>query len=89
MMYTGMALDDEALMNEVRTGDVGRLELLFDRHHPGLVRYFLYLTGNRPASEDLLLASSLTDVSKSPTNVRAPQSTIRHNINGTQYARCP
>ena len=40
-------------MSEVRTGDVGRLELLFDRHHPALVRYFGYLTGNRTASEDL------------------------------------
>src|SRR5215475_3493910 len=48
-----MALDDEAVMSEVRTGDVGRLELLFDRHHPALVRYFLHLTGNRPVSEDL------------------------------------
>ena len=48
-----MAVDDEAIMTEVRAGDVGRLETLFDRHHPGLVRYFLYLTGSRPESEDL------------------------------------
>lgn len=48
-----MALDDEAVMSEVRAGDVARLELLFDRHQPGLVRYFLYLTGNKTLSEDL------------------------------------
>jgi RNA polymerase sigma-70 factor (ECF subfamily) len=48
-----MALDDEAIMNEVRAGDVGRLEVLFDRHQAGLVRYFVYLTGNRSLSEDL------------------------------------
>jgi RNA polymerase sigma factor (sigma-70 family) len=48
-----MALDDEAVMTEVRAGEVTRLELLFDRHQPGLVRYFQYLTGNRSLSEDL------------------------------------
>jgi RNA polymerase sigma factor (sigma-70 family) len=40
-------------MREVREGDVGKLEALFDRHYQGLFRYFLYLTGNRAASEDL------------------------------------
>jgi RNA polymerase sigma-70 factor (ECF subfamily) len=48
-----MALDDEAIMNAVRAGDVERLELLFDRHQGGLVRYFVYLTGNRSLGEDL------------------------------------
>jgi RNA polymerase sigma factor (sigma-70 family) len=48
-----MALDDEAIMSEVRAGDVAGLETLFDRHHAGLVRYFVYLTGNRSLSEDL------------------------------------
>src|SRR5689334_9567984 len=52
-MNNGMALDDETLMSEVRAGDVGRLEMLFDRHQPSLVRYFIYLTGNRTVSEDL------------------------------------
>ena len=46
-----MALDDESLMSEVRAGDVGRMEELFDRHHAGLMRYFLYLTGNRSVSD--------------------------------------
>src|SRR6516164_414437 len=40
-------------MREVREGDVGKLETLFDRHYQGLFRYFLYLTQNRAASEDL------------------------------------
>jgi RNA polymerase sigma-70 factor (ECF subfamily) len=46
-------VEDELVMSEVRAGDVGRLEVLFDRHHPGLVRYFQYLTGNRSVSDDL------------------------------------
>ena len=40
-------------MQEVRAGDIARLEVLFDRHQPGLLRYFLYLTSNRAVSEDL------------------------------------
>jgi RNA polymerase sigma-70 factor (ECF subfamily) len=46
-------VEDELIMREVRDGDVGKLETLFDRHYQGLFRYFLYLTGNRSASEDL------------------------------------
>ncbi len=41
-------------MQAVRTGDVGRLELLFDRHHRTLYHYFLRLTSNPAASEDLV-----------------------------------
>ena len=41
------------MMREVRAGDVGRLEVLFDRHSQALFRYFLYLTSNRGVSEDL------------------------------------
>jgi RNA polymerase sigma-70 factor (ECF subfamily) len=41
-------------MLEVRGGDVGKLATLFDRHHRALFRYFLHLTGNRAASEDLV-----------------------------------
>jgi RNA polymerase sigma factor (sigma-70 family) len=47
-------VEDEQVMLEVRAGDVGRLELLFDRHHRALFRYFLHLTSNRAASEDLV-----------------------------------
>src|SRR5436305_10361937 len=41
-------------MQEVRSGDVGKLEMLFDRHHRALFRYFVRLTANRAASEDLV-----------------------------------
>jgi RNA polymerase sigma factor (sigma-70 family) len=46
-------VEDELVMQEVRAGDVGKLAMLFDRHHQGLFRYFLYLTSDRAASEDL------------------------------------
>jgi RNA polymerase sigma-70 factor (ECF subfamily) len=46
-------VEDERAMQEVRAGDVAKLEVLFDRHHPGLFRYFLSLTSNRAVSEDL------------------------------------
>jgi RNA polymerase sigma-70 factor, ECF subfamily len=46
-------VEDERVMQEVRAGDVAKLEILFDRHHPGLFRYFLAMTSNRAASEDL------------------------------------
>ena len=41
-------------MLDVRAGDVGKLELLFDRHHRALFHYFLHLTSNRAVSEDLV-----------------------------------
>lgn len=41
-------------MQEVRAGNVGKLEALFDRHHRALFRYFMHLTGNRAVSEDLV-----------------------------------
>ena len=46
-------MEDEQVMQEVREGAVGRLEVLFDRHHPGILRYFNYLTSNRTLSDDL------------------------------------
>ena len=46
-------MEDEEVMQEVREGAVGRLEVLFDRHHPAILRYFSYLTSNRTLSEDL------------------------------------
>src|SRR5215471_16432757 len=52
-MKSSMPLDDESVMSEVRAGDVARLEVLFDRHQPALVRYFVYVSGNRAVSEDL------------------------------------
>jgi RNA polymerase sigma-70 factor (ECF subfamily) len=47
-------MEDEQAMQEVRAGDVGKLETLFDRHSRGLFRYFLNLTGDRATSEDLV-----------------------------------
>lgn len=47
-------MDDELVMQEVRSGNVGKLEVLFDRHHRALYRYFMHLTGDRPASEDMV-----------------------------------
>ena len=46
-------MEDEIIMRAVRDGEVGKLELLFDRHHAGILRYFQYLTSNRTLSEDL------------------------------------
>jgi len=45
---------DEQIMQEVRSGNVGKLEELFERHNRALFRYFLHLTQNRAASEDLV-----------------------------------
>ena len=49
-----MEMGDEQAMQDVRDGEVGRLELLFERHHRSLLHYFLHLTGDRSASEDLV-----------------------------------
>jgi RNA polymerase sigma-70 factor (ECF subfamily) len=47
-------VEDEEIMLEVRAGDVARLAQLFDRHQRALFHYFLHLTSNRAASEDLV-----------------------------------
>lgn len=47
-------MEDEQIMQEVRAGDVGKLETLFDRHHRALFRYFVRLTSDRAWSEDLV-----------------------------------
>jgi RNA polymerase sigma factor (sigma-70 family) len=47
-------VEDEQVMQEVRAGKVEKLELLFDRHHRALFRYFVHLTSDRAASEDLV-----------------------------------
>lgn len=44
---------DKELMFQVRDGDLGKLGILFERHHTMLYNFFLRLTGNREASEDL------------------------------------
>lgn len=45
---------DEALMLEIRDGQVGKLSLLFERHHRQLFSFFYRLTTNRELSEDLV-----------------------------------
>jgi RNA polymerase sigma factor (sigma-70 family) len=47
-------VEDEQVMQEVRAGNVGKLEVLFDRHHRPLFRYFMHLSPNRAAAEDLV-----------------------------------
>ncbi len=41
-------------MQAVQNGDVGKLEMLFDRHHRGLYPLFSSLTSNVAVSEDLV-----------------------------------
>ncbi len=47
-------MEDEQIMQEVRAGNVGKLEALFDRHNRALFRYFLRLTTDPAGSEDLV-----------------------------------
>jgi RNA polymerase sigma factor (sigma-70 family) len=54
---TGTTVDptsDNALMEQVRDGQVARLAILFERHHVMLYNFFLRLTGSRGPSEDLV-----------------------------------
>jgi len=53
-LRNGRPVEDEQIMQEVRAGNVGKLEALFDRHHRALFGYFVHLTSNRTASEDLV-----------------------------------
>jgi|SRR5581483_5947832 len=48
------SMEDEQIMRDVRAGEVGKLETLFDRHQKALLHYFLHVTGNRAASEDMV-----------------------------------
>jgi RNA polymerase sigma factor (sigma-70 family) len=47
-------VEDEQIMQAVRAGDVSKLGMLFDKHHRGLFHYFLHVTSNTAASEDLV-----------------------------------
>jgi RNA polymerase sigma factor (sigma-70 family) len=44
---------DEALMRAVRDGDLGKLGMLFERHHVALFDFLSRMTGDRTAAEDL------------------------------------
>jgi len=46
-------VSDEGVMLEVREGQVGKLAVLFERHHRSLFNFFYRLTGHREQSEDL------------------------------------
>jgi RNA polymerase sigma factor (sigma-70 family) len=48
------ALSDNALMNAVRDGDVGRLGLLFERYKRQLYGFFYGMNRNQELSEDLV-----------------------------------
>jgi RNA polymerase sigma-70 factor (ECF subfamily) len=45
---------DEAVMLEVRDGQISRLSLLFERHHRQLYNFFYRLSGSAAVSEDLV-----------------------------------
>ncbi|MBN1224164.1 MAG: RNA polymerase sigma factor [Candidatus Aminicenantes bacterium] len=47
-------ISDNRIMEEVREGKVEKLAVLFEKHHIKLFNFFLRLTGNRGASEDLV-----------------------------------
>ena len=49
-----MAPSDNELMEAVRDGRIEKLAVLFERHQVVLYNFFLRLTGNRSASEDLV-----------------------------------
>ena len=49
-----MAETDENLMLAVRQGDVSRLGELFNRHHRALFDFFVRMTGNRGAADDMV-----------------------------------
>jgi RNA polymerase sigma-70 factor (ECF subfamily) len=48
------SLSDNALMMKVRSGEISRLGLLYERHNKMLFGFFYRITGDRQASEDLV-----------------------------------
>lgn len=49
-----MNVSDEALMADVRGGDLRKLAVLFERHNRPLYNFFLHMNGNADLSEDLV-----------------------------------
>jgi RNA polymerase sigma-70 factor, ECF subfamily len=49
-----MVETDENLMQAVRSGDVAKLGVLFDRYHRPLFDFFVRMTGSRSTAEDLV-----------------------------------
>ncbi len=48
------SISDAEVMARVRDGDLGKLSVLFDRHHRRLFGYCFRFVGNREAAEDLV-----------------------------------
>lgn len=48
------AITDKQIMLQVRDGEVGKMAILFERHHVLLFNFLLRLTGSREVSEDLV-----------------------------------
>ena len=46
--------EDNQLMLQIRSGDVDKLSILFDRHHVPLYNFFLRMTGIKEISEDMV-----------------------------------
>jgi len=46
--------DDHDIMLAAKNGSVEKMGILFDRYHRRLFNYFLYATGSREASDDLV-----------------------------------
>jgi RNA polymerase sigma factor (sigma-70 family) len=46
--------NDNTLMADVSSGQVGKMAVLFERHHRPLFRYFVSMNRNRDLSEDLV-----------------------------------
>jgi len=47
-------LSDNALMMQVKAGDLERMSMLFERHHRALFGFLFHLTQRREASEDMV-----------------------------------
>jgi RNA polymerase sigma-70 factor (ECF subfamily) len=45
---------DNKLMEDVKSGKVEKMAVLFEKHHVSLFNFFMRLTGNRNISEDLV-----------------------------------
>jgi RNA polymerase sigma factor (sigma-70 family) len=48
------ALDDERLVEQLRRGNAAAFEVIYDRHHRGILAYCRHLLGSREEAEDVL-----------------------------------
>lgn len=85
-------MEDDLVMSEAREGEVAKVELLFDRHHAGILRYFQYQTSNRTLSEDLaqevfLRVLKYRHTFQSGGNFRAWLYQIARNVYATEFGK--